>query len=108
MWAKRIAMLYSAAEPPTERELREAEAAARTLGVTLLLTEASNLDALNQAFANAVANGGEALLPSRMCSRSFTAGELPSADLNAEISYCAFNLGVAKQKLDSPRLPVRL
>ena len=55
-------MLYSAAERPTERELRETEAAARTLGVTLLPTEASNVDALNQAFANAVANGAEALL----------------------------------------------
>lgn len=60
--AKRVAVLYSAAERPTERELRETEDAARTLGVTLLPTEASTVEALNQAFANAIANGAEALL----------------------------------------------
>jgi putative tryptophan/tyrosine transport system substrate-binding protein len=60
--AKRIAVLYSAAEPPTERELRETEAAAQTLGVTLQPVEASNVDALNQAFSNAIAGGADALL----------------------------------------------
>ena len=55
-------MLYSAAERPTERELRETEAAAQTLGVTLLPVEASNVDALNQAFSSAIAGGADALL----------------------------------------------
>ena len=60
--AKRIAVLYSAAERPTERELRETEAAAQTLGVTLLPVEASNVDALNQAFSSAIAGGADVLL----------------------------------------------
>jgi putative ABC transport system substrate-binding protein len=60
--AKRIAVLYSAAEPPTEKELRETEAAAQTLGVTLQPVEASKADALNQAFASAIAGGADALL----------------------------------------------
>ncbi len=59
---KRVAVLYSAAERPTERELRETEVAARTLDVTLLPIEASNADSLNQAFANAIAGGADALL----------------------------------------------
>ncbi len=60
--AKRIAVLYSAAEPPTEKELRATEAAAQTLGITLLPIEASNADVLDQAFASAVAGGADALL----------------------------------------------
>ena len=60
--AKHIAVLYSAAERPTERELRETEAAAQTLGVTLQPVEASNVDALNQAFSSAIAGGADALL----------------------------------------------
>ena len=43
--AKRIAVLYSAAERPTEKELRETEAAARALGVILQPIEARNSDA---------------------------------------------------------------
>jgi putative tryptophan/tyrosine transport system substrate-binding protein len=60
--ATRIAVLYSAAERPTEKELRETEAAAQILRVTLLPVEASNVDALNQAFSSAIAGGPDALL----------------------------------------------
>jgi len=60
--AKRIAVLYSATERPTEKELRETEGAAQTLGVTLLRVEAGSADAISPAFAKAVEGGAEALL----------------------------------------------
>jgi ABC-type uncharacterized transport system substrate-binding protein len=59
---KRVAVLYTARERPTEKELRETESAALTLGVTLLPVEVSNSDALEPAFARAVASGADALL----------------------------------------------
>jgi putative ABC transport system substrate-binding protein len=58
----RVAVLYSAAERPTEKELRETELAARTLGITLVPIEASSPDALQRAFENARAGGAHALL----------------------------------------------
>ena len=60
--AKRIAVLYSALEPPTEKELRQTEVAAQTLGLLLQPIEASNVGALDQAFASAVTGGADAVL----------------------------------------------
>ena len=59
---KRVAVLYSAIEPPTEKELRETEDAARTLGLALVPAEASTAEAIAPAFASAVARGADALL----------------------------------------------
>jgi putative ABC transport system substrate-binding protein len=60
--SKRVAVLYSANERPTEKELRETEIAARALGISLLPTEASSGEAIAPAFASAVAGGADALL----------------------------------------------
>jgi putative tryptophan/tyrosine transport system substrate-binding protein len=60
--AKRVAVLYNPAEPPTVREMRETEAAAQTLGVTLQPVEARSTDALDQAFANAAQGHADALI----------------------------------------------
>jgi putative ABC transport system substrate-binding protein len=60
--SKRVAVLYSANERPTEKELRETEIAARALGISLLPAEASSGEAIAPAFASAVAGGADALL----------------------------------------------
>ncbi len=60
--AKRVAVLYNPAEPPTVREMRETEAAAQTLGVTLQPVEARSTDALDQAFASAAQEHADALI----------------------------------------------
>jgi ABC-type uncharacterized transport system substrate-binding protein len=60
--AKRIAVLYSAAEPPSAQEMRETEAAAQTLGVRLLPVEAHTRDALDAAFLSAISGDADALL----------------------------------------------
>ena len=60
--AKRDRRALQPGRAPTEKELRETEVAAQTLGVTLLPVEASNVDALNQAFSSAVAGGADTLL----------------------------------------------
>ena len=49
----RIAVLYSPAEPATQLEMRETEAAARAIGVTLLPLAAAHSDELEGAFAAA-------------------------------------------------------
>jgi putative ABC transport system substrate-binding protein len=60
--AKRIAVLYNPDERPTEPEIRQTEAAAKTLGVVLQPIEARNGEALEQAFASAVAGGADAII----------------------------------------------
>jgi len=60
--AKRVAVLYNPAEPATGREMRETEAAAQTLGVTLQPIEARSADALDQAFASAAQGHADALI----------------------------------------------
>ena len=60
--ARRIGVLYNPTERPTEREMRETEAAAVTLGVTLQPLEARDGDDLDQAFASAVAGKVDALI----------------------------------------------
>jgi putative ABC transport system substrate-binding protein len=54
----RIAILYDPSEPATALEMRETEAAARVIGVTLLPLPVSHPDDLGQAFA--AANGERA------------------------------------------------
>jgi putative ABC transport system substrate-binding protein len=49
----RLAVLYNPAEPATELELKETEAAARSIGVTLVPVTARQPDDLDEAFAAA-------------------------------------------------------
>ena len=60
--SKRIAILYNPREPATKLEMRETEAAARKLGVTLQPLEARHPDELEQAFAAAVRERVDAML----------------------------------------------
>ena len=60
--SKRIAILYNPREPATKLEMRETEAAARTLGVTLQPLEARHPDELEQAVAAAVRERADAML----------------------------------------------
>jgi putative tryptophan/tyrosine transport system substrate-binding protein len=58
----RIAVLYNPQEPATRLEMRETEAAARTLGVTLQPLAVRHAGELEQAFTAAVSERAEALL----------------------------------------------
>jgi putative ABC transport system substrate-binding protein len=60
--AQRIAVLYNATERPTEKEMRETELTARKLDLTLLPVETRNGDALDQALADAMPRGADALI----------------------------------------------
>ena len=60
--AKRIAVLYNPAERVTADELRQTEVAAGKLGVVLQPVETRSGDALDQAFASAVAGGADAFI----------------------------------------------
>jgi len=60
--AKRIAVLYNPAEPPTGLELRETEMAAQKLSLTLQPLEARSGDSLDQVFASAVAAQADAII----------------------------------------------
>jgi putative ABC transport system substrate-binding protein len=60
--AKRIGVLYNPSEPPTAAELRETEAAAQKLGVTLQPLVARSGDELGPLFAEAAAGGCDALI----------------------------------------------
>jgi putative ABC transport system substrate-binding protein len=59
---KRIGMLYSPREPATRRELAATEAAARTLGITLVAIAAQTVHELDQAFETALAERVDGLL----------------------------------------------
>jgi putative ABC transport system substrate-binding protein len=58
----RVAVLYNPQEPATRLEMRETEAAARTLDVALQKVAASHPDELERAFAAAVSEQADALL----------------------------------------------
>ena len=58
----RVAILYNPQEPATRLEMRETEAAARTLGVTLQPLAVRHAGELEQAFTAAVSERAEALL----------------------------------------------
>jgi putative tryptophan/tyrosine transport system substrate-binding protein len=60
--ARRVAVLYNATEPPTAQEMQETDAAARTLGLSLVPLETRTSDALTQAFANAAEAKADALI----------------------------------------------
>src|SRR6476469_1605868 len=60
--AKRIGVLYNPSEPPTKAELRETEAAARVLGMTLQPLAATSADDLARRFADAAAGGCDAII----------------------------------------------
>jgi putative ABC transport system substrate-binding protein len=60
--AKRIAVLYDPGERPSDGELGQTQAAAKTLGVVLQPLEASSGGDLEQAFASGVAGGADALI----------------------------------------------
>jgi putative tryptophan/tyrosine transport system substrate-binding protein len=59
---KRVGVLYNPAEPPTVQELRDSEAAAQRLGVTLQALEARTRDGLEPTFARATAERVDALI----------------------------------------------
>jgi putative ABC transport system substrate-binding protein len=58
----RIAILYDPSEPATALEMRETEAAARAIGVTLLPLPVGHPDDLRQAFATAADEQADALI----------------------------------------------
>jgi putative tryptophan/tyrosine transport system substrate-binding protein len=58
----RIGILYNPAEPATALEMRETEAAARAIGVTLQPLAARNPDELNERFEAAVREHADALI----------------------------------------------
>jgi putative ABC transport system substrate-binding protein len=58
----RIGILYNPAEPATALEMRETEAAARIIGVTLLPLAVGNPDELNERFAAATREKTDALI----------------------------------------------
>lgn len=58
----RVAVLYNPQEPATRLEMRETEAAARTLGVTLQPLAVRHAGELEQAFTAAVSERADALL----------------------------------------------
>ena len=60
--AKRIDVLYNPDERPTEPEIRQTEAAAKTLGVVLQPIEARSGADLSQAFTSAASAGADALI----------------------------------------------
>ena len=60
--AKRVAALYNPTEPPTAQEMRDTEAAARTLGIAVQPLEARSGDDLEQAFSRATAERADALI----------------------------------------------
>jgi ABC-type uncharacterized transport system substrate-binding protein len=60
--AKRVAVLYNPTEPVTPQEMRDTEAAARTLGITLQPLEARSGDDLEQAFSRAAAERADAFI----------------------------------------------
>jgi putative tryptophan/tyrosine transport system substrate-binding protein len=60
--AKRVAALYNPTEPPTAQEMRDTEAAARTLGIAVQPLEARSGDDLEQAFSRAAAERADALI----------------------------------------------
>jgi putative tryptophan/tyrosine transport system substrate-binding protein len=60
--AKRVGVLYNPAEPPTAQEMRDSDAAAQRLGVTLQPLEARTGDDLELAFARAAAERVDALI----------------------------------------------
>ena len=59
---RRIGVLYNPAEPATALEMRETEAAARTVGVTLHSLAAQNPNQLNARFEEAVRAQADALI----------------------------------------------
>jgi putative ABC transport system substrate-binding protein len=60
--AKRVGVLYNPSEPPTKVELRETEAAAAKLGMTLQPLAATTADDLTRRFAEASAGGCDAII----------------------------------------------
>ncbi len=60
--ATRVGVLYNPTEPPTKVEMRETEAAAAQLGLTLQPLAATSTDDLAQRFADAAAGGCDAIL----------------------------------------------
>lgn len=60
--AKRVGVLYNPSEPPTKVELRETEAAAAKLGMTLQPLAATTADDLIRRFAEASAGGCDAII----------------------------------------------
>jgi putative ABC transport system substrate-binding protein len=58
----RIGILYNPAEPATALEMRESEAAARAIGVTLQPLAVGSPDELNERFAAAVREKADALI----------------------------------------------
>jgi len=59
---RRIAVLYNPAEPATTLELRETEAAARAIGVTLRPLPVLQPEEIGQAFRTATREGADALI----------------------------------------------
>jgi putative tryptophan/tyrosine transport system substrate-binding protein len=60
--AKRVGVLYNPAEPPTAQEMRDTDAAARTLDIAVQPLEARSGEDLVPAFARAAAERVDALL----------------------------------------------
>jgi putative ABC transport system substrate-binding protein len=60
--AQRVAVLFNPGEPPTAEEMRDTEAAARRLGVSLHPLEARARDDIEHAFARAASERADALI----------------------------------------------
>ena len=60
--AKRVGVLCNPNEPPTAQEMRDTEAAARTLGVSLVPLDARSGEDLEQVFARAAAASADTLI----------------------------------------------